>query len=260
MARPTTAASTAAADLPAPLPGAVGDEAAPAGDEAAPAGDQAAPVLVVADNGDPSTDQRGAERFRLLLRVAKLRTTTGEFLCVLRDISDLGLKVRIFHDIPRDALCELELGGGEIFQVQRVWQHGGHAGFKFADTPVEADRLIDEAGPFPKRHIRLRFKRPVPVMLMTDGLAMPADLCDISQHGAALSFERRLAIGQQVRIDTPHLPELTARVRWRRGRLHGIVFQEGFRLDALAEVAARMQLDHSGGGAAAASLDPPQPA
>ena len=248
MARPTTAANTAAADLPAPAPAA--------------AGDQAAPVLVGAeadaDAGDSMSDQRGAERFRLLLRVAKLRTTTGEFLCVLRDISDLGLKVRIFHDIPKDALCELELGGGEIFQVQRVWQHSGHAGFKFAGSPVEVDRLIEEAGPFPKRHIRLRLKRPVPVMLMTDGLAMPAHLCDISQHGAALSFERRLAIGQQVRIVTPHLPELTARVRWRRGRLHGIVFQEGFRLDALAEVAARMQLDHCSGGAAD-SLHPPQP-
>ena len=190
-----------------------------------------------------AANQRGTERFRLLLRVAKLRTANGEFLCVLRDISDQGLKVRIFHEIPMDELCELELGGGAVFRVRRVWQHSGHAGFRFTDSPILIDRLIEDAGPFPKRHIRLRLNRPVPILLFADGLTNPAQLYDISQHGAALMLERRLAIGQLVRIEAAHLPLLDARVRWRRGKLHGLVFQEGFRLDALAELAGRIQLD-----------------
>lgn len=187
-------------------------------------------------------DQRVAARFKLVLRVAKLRTTAGEFLCVLRDISDSGLKVRIFHPIPQNELCELELGGGEVLRVKRVWQHSGYAGFRFADPPFEVDRLIEEAGPFPKRHIRVRLNRPVPLMLAADGLQLPALLCDISQHGAALTLDQRLAIGRQVRLVAPQLPALTARVRWRRGTLHGLVFQQGFRLEALAQLVAAMQL------------------
>ena len=192
-------------------------------------------------------EQRGTERFRLLLRVGKLRTSGGEFLCVLRDVSDHGIKVRVFHKVPKDALCELELGGGECFRLTRIWQKNDQAGFRFADGPVAVDRLIAEVGPFPKRHIRLRLHRPVPLLLITEGVTLPAQLCDISQHGAALTLDQRLAIGRQVRIESLYFPALHARVRWRRGGLHGLVFQEGFRFDALAELAACMQLGQDTG-------------
>ena len=186
-------------------------------------------------------DQREAQRFTLLLRAGKLRTAAGEFLCVLRDVSDRGVKVRLFNQIPTDELCELELSGGETFRVVRVWQKHDHAGFRFADGPIAVDRLIEEAGSLPKRSIRLRLYRPLPILLAVDGLTVPAQLRDISQHGAALALDRRLAIGCQVRIEGLHLPVLHARVRWRRAGLHGLVFQEGFRLDALAQLAVRIQ-------------------
>ena len=189
-----------------------------------------------------SAEQRAAKRIRLLLRVAKLRTSLGEFLCVLRDVSDKGLKIRVFHKVPKDEICELELGGGEVYRLSRIWQRSDHAGFKFADGPIAVEQLIAEAGPFPKRHIRLRLHHPVPLMLVLDGVSLPAQLFDISQHGAAIALDQRLAIGCQVRIDALHLPALHARVRWRRDGLHGLVFQQGFRLDALAELAARIQL------------------
>lgn len=187
-------------------------------------------------------EQRAAKRIRLLLRVGKLRTSLGEFLCVLRDVSEKGLKIQVFHKVPEDEDCELELGGGEVYRLHRIWQRSDHAGFKFADGPIAVEQLIAEAGPFPKRHIRLRLRHPVPLMLVLDGVTLPAQLCDISQHGAAIALDQRLAIGCQVRIEALHLPALHARVRWRRGGLHGLVFQQGFRFDALAELAARMQL------------------
>lgn len=201
----------------------------------------------------PVDEQRSAERFRLLLRVGKLRTAGGEFLCVLRDVSNQGVKVRVFHKLPADKFCELELGGGESFRLTRIWQKDGHAGFRFADGPIAVDRLIAEAGPFPKRHIRLLLHRPVPLLLIAGELTLAAQLFDISQHGAAVMLEQRLAIGQQVRIEALYLSALHARVRWRRRGLHGLVFQEGFRLDALAELAARIQLGDAPGQARARS-------
>ena len=187
-------------------------------------------------------DQRGAQRFTLLLRVGKLVTPSGEFLCVLRDVSNRGIKVRLFHVLPVDQGCELELNGGARYRLERVWQRDDHAGFRFAESSIDIHQLIEEAGPFPKRHIRLRLKHSMPLLLSSNGLTLPAQLSDISQHGAAVELDQRLAIGQQLRLDAIHLPALHARVLWRRGKLHGLVFQEGFRLDALAELAGRIQL------------------
>ena len=188
------------------------------------------------------SDQRAVQRFALLLRVGKLVTPSGEFLCVLRDVSDRGIKARLFHDLPLDQGCELELNGRARYRLERVWHRGDHAGFRFAESSIDIHQLIEEAGPFPKRHVRLRLKRPMALLLNSNGLTLPAQLTDISQHGAAVVLDQRLAIGQQLRLDAIRLPALHARVLWRRDMLHGLVFQEGFRLDALAELAGRIQL------------------
>ena len=193
-------------------------------------------------SAQPGSDQRSGQRFTLLLRVAKLVTGQGEFLCVLRDVSDRGIKAKLYHDLTVAEPCLLDLGGGERHRLDLVWQRDGHAGFRFADGPVVVGQLIEEAGPFPKRHLRLALIRPVPVLLNTEGLSLPAQLVDLSQHGAAVELDRRLALGRQLRIAAANLPTLHARVRWRRGGLHGLVFQEGFRLDALAQLAGQLQL------------------
>lgn len=186
-------------------------------------------------------EQRQARRFTLLLRVAKLITAEGEFLCVLRDVSDRGLRAKLFHPLATPETCELELGSGVRYRLQRVWQREDHAGFRFADGPLAAQQLIEETGPFPKRHVRLRLARPVPVLLAANRVTLPAQLWDISQHGAAVLLDQRLAIGLELRIDALHLPALIARVRWRRGGLHGLVFQQGFRLDELAQLSCLLQ-------------------
>ena len=188
------------------------------------------------------SEQRAAQRFTLLLRVGKLVTPAGEFLCVLRDVSDRGIKARLFHDLLADQGCELELNDGVRYRLERVWQRDDHAGFRFAESSIDIHQLIEETGPFPKRHIRVRLKRSMPVLLSFDGLTLVAQLSDISQHGAAVTLDGRLAIGQQLRLDAIRLPALHARVLWRRRMLHGLVFQEGFRLDALAALAGQIQL------------------
>lgn len=187
-------------------------------------------------------DQRSGQRYTLLLRAGKLVLEAGEFLCLVRDVSDRGLKVRLFHPLAIDSACEIELGNGERLKIERVWQQGGQAGFRFAQGPIDIHTLIDESGPFPKRHLRLRLDPPLPLMLTADGLTEAGALCDISQHGGAVAIDGRLPIHAQVRINSPQLPEIHARIRWRRGGMHGLVFQQGFRLDELAELAWHLQM------------------
>ena len=194
------------------------------------------------DSQNPPRDQRSGQRFTLLLRAAKLVTKAGEFLCLLRDVSDHGLKAQLFHDLNIDSDCAVELGNGERLALVCVWQRERQAGFRFAEGPTEVHRLIDESGPFPKRNLRVRLNPPPPLLLAIDGLNEPGQLCDISQHGAAVAIERRLALGAQVRLAGSQLPELNARVCWRNRGMHGLVFQQGFLLDELAELAWRLQM------------------
>lgn len=187
------------------------------------------------------TNQRAAQRFTLILRAGKLLTGSGEYLCVLRDVSSGGLRLRLFHPLALPASLKIELAGGEQYPLALAWQDGVQAGFRFTDGPVDTGRLLEEAGPFPKRSIRLRLHQPLALALRSDGPVLQGELHDISQYGAALSCAERLAIGQHFEIDAPGLGPLAARVRWRRGGLYGLVFEQSFRLDGLARLVARLQ-------------------
>ncbi|MEQ1497477.1 MAG: PilZ domain-containing protein [Novosphingobium sp.] len=198
----------------------------------------------------PPHDQREAQRFTLILRAGKLVTAQGEFLCILRDVSSGGLKVRLFHALDLSAPCQIELAGGERYDLAPAWQDGAHAGLRFAGGPVDIPKLLEEAGPFPKRSIRIHLPRPLPAVLHAGGLAFDAALHDISQHGAALACTECLPVGQLAEICADQLGTIKARVRWRRGTRFGLVFQQSFRLDELARLTARLQ------GLAAISPEP----
>ena len=185
-------------------------------------------------------DQRAAARFTLLLRAGKLVSDAGEFLCIVRDASTTGIKARLFHELPQDDRFDLELGNGDRYPVEPVWERDGHAGFRFAAGPIDVHALMDESTPFPKRSIRLRLELPL-LVCPAGGAARLGQLLDLSQQGALVMATPGFALGQQVRIEAPGLPARHARVRWRRGAAHGLVFQEGFKLDELAVIAHRLQ-------------------
>ena len=188
---------------------------------------------------DPSRNQRAANRVALLLRAGKLVSEQGEFLCILRDASTGGLKARLFHELPAAQRFAVELANGQRFPIDLVWQRDGHAGFRFRDGPVAVHGLIDEPSSFPRRDIRLRVNAPVAVRLGEEQFS--GQLCDLSQNGAQIESAPPLAIGQQVSLAIEGLPAIVAKVRWRRGAAHGVIFQRGFRLDELAQLVGRLQ-------------------
>jgi hypothetical protein len=186
-------------------------------------------------------DQRAAKRFALVLRAAKLVAASGEFLCVLRDVSAGGVRIRLFHALPPGEQFELELSSGATYPIAPVWERGGYVGFRFADGKIDANELVREASPFPKRPIRLRLERPAIVTLGEERRA--ATVSDISQHGAQIEVMPSLALGERLSLAVPGLPLRTARVVWRRRRVHGLAFEQTWRLDELAELIGALELD-----------------
>ena len=184
-------------------------------------------------------DQRGAQRFTLLIRTAKLVCESGEFVCVIRDVSETGVRLKLFHDLPADRHLALELANGEVYFVEHVWERDGQAGFRFS-APIDVHAFIAEVSPWPRRQVRLRMQ--VPASISVEGQAAFATVLDLSQQGARIACDRHLAIGQRLKLEADGLPPIMARVRWRIAPEFGLAFEQVFSLDEIARLVARVQL------------------
>ncbi len=178
------------------------------------------------------TDLRGAPRFALLLRVAKLVVDGRERFCVIRDASATGLKVRLFAPLPHPVRLWVELANGDRHGAETVWVSEEHAGLRFCE-PIELDRLLDEArATGRRRHVRLRMA--LDGVLHSGKEAVPITLHDISQQGASIESVKWLMVNELVRIETAILPSIYAKVRWRNHPRYGVIFEQTFQLEDLA--------------------------
>lgn len=200
------------------------------------------------DNGGEG--QRGAQRYSLLIRTAKLACESGEFLCVIRDVSATGVRLKLFHHLPDDRHLALELGNGEVYFVERVWERDGHAGFRFA-APIDVQAFIAEVSPHPRRPVRLRMGIAASVTAL--GVSADAVVRDLSQRGAGIETGRLLAKGQPVTLDAPGMPQMVAKVAWRNGRFYGLVFERVSTLEELARLSVVLQMPEARSSVRAAS-------
>ena len=185
-----------------------------------------------------AVDQRSAPRFTSLIRTAKLVSGQGEFVCVVRDVSSGGVRLRCFHDLPRDPAMALELQNGELIEIERLRDRGTEASFRFA-TEIPVERLVHENRLYPRRLLRLNIA--IPLTLRTLGGVVSAVTENISQQGCRVECAQPLALAQAVMVESSHLPGIRARVRWRRGGVCGLVFDDIFTLRDFALHAARLQ-------------------
>ena len=191
----------------------------------------------------PGDEQRTAPRFTLLIRAAKLVSAQGEFVCVIRDVSESGVSVRLFHGLPSCKDFALHMPAGAVYEISRVWHRGNEAGFTFAEG-VEVEKLVNESSEYPKRGLRLALCFPVTVNMLAGSFEALVE--NVSQQGARLTCEALLAIDQSVRIQIPapgggKPREVRAKVRWRRDQHYGVVFDDTFTLGDFARLAALLQ-------------------
>ena len=185
-----------------------------------------------------SPEQRVAPRFTLLLRSAKLVGPHGEFLCVLRDASETGVNLRLFHPLPQGGAMMLEMQNGDCHPVELVWQEDGRAGMRFVEG-ADIARILESPSRFSKRPVRVNIA--FEAQLASGADTFPVQVVDLSQQGAKVTSEQHWAIDQRVRLSARGLPEVNAKVRWRRGSTYGLVFEDTFQLGDLARIIATMQ-------------------
>ena len=133
----------------------------------------------------------------------------------------------------------LETTTGDRLAVEKVWEREGEAGFRFAE-PIDVKRFVAEVAPFPKRPIRIGLNHPA--VMGDGGVVEQVTILDISREGAKIETDRRLAIGQTIRLEADGLPVVDCSVRWRRHPIYGLVFRQLMGMEELAARVHKIQL------------------
>ncbi len=157
---------------------------------------------------------------------------------MIRDVSSTGISLRMFHDVPSDVAMGLELQNGDSFELRKVRSAGREASFTF-EHEVEVERLIREAWNYPKRQLRLNLTIPLSITTLLG--KSEAVTSNLSQQGASIECDTRFALDQTVRIQSKKMPEVRAKVRWRKDNCYGVVFDNTFTLSEFALLAAKNQ-------------------
>jgi len=188
--------------------------------------------------GENRAEQRSAPRFTLLIRSAKLVSPEGEYLCVVRNASECGVSVRLFHPLPPDVPFALELPNGDRHPLGRVWEEPGKAGFSFAKR-TDIERIVEGPSRFSKRAMRVNLE--VPCELLVGARKVAATLRNLSQQGALVSADEALSLVQRIQLRAEGMPEVAAKVRWRRNGQYGLSFEGNFQFGDLAVIVHRLR-------------------
>jgi hypothetical protein len=183
-------------------------------------------------------ERRQATRYTSLIRSAKLVCSKGEFVCVVRDVSETGISLRSFHSLPSDDRMELVLQNGLRYELNVVRMQDLVASFTFPAS-VDVEQLIVETGKFPKRQLRVEMSLPTSVTTLTQRFS--GDIRNLSQQGALLDCEAMFAIEQPLQIEASGMPKVRAKVRWRQDNSYGLAFDNHFSLSEFALLAAKLQ-------------------
>lgn len=188
----------------------------------------------------PEAEERrgGASRQRLLMRVAKLICKSGEYPCVMLDVSESGTKLRLFHRHPPETYMMIELSNGAIYPVERRWTKDNTAGFRFTSEVNVAD-FINEVCAHQRRPIRLRTRHAVEYL--AGGERGRAMMVNLSARGACIETGRQLPVGSLLKVEMAGRPPRFAHVCWRTDYRHGLAFQEDMPLAELAQLALDLQ-------------------
>lgn len=197
-------------------------------------------------------DARSAPRSSLMLRMAKLVCQSGEYLCIVRDVSADGVGLRFLHAVPPEPRIILALANGATYPVERVWSGKQQAGYRFS-CPVDVDEFIHEPSPFENREVRLSIRTAAKVE--AGGLLHDAEVRDLSKGGAMITSATPLAVGSRAALTAKGIQRRLADVCWRKGEMHGLSFVEPMTTAELAEVALLLQPFEAGqdGGAVQAA-------
>lgn len=194
-------------------------------------------------NSETTTDEKSVEddrtspRDRTIFRAARLssRIHNVEGLAIVRNISEDGMQVETKLGFKNGEHVAVSLADGDRIEGEVVWQDGNSFGIKFFDwVSVEQalNRNSDAPNGFKPRAPRIVLD--LPIILRVGGYLADAQICDLSQRGAKLKFDRFLPIDTRVQISYDELRPISGSVKWQASDTIGIEFHRILSVEELS--------------------------
>ena len=189
-------------------------------------------------DGDTVADQdrRQDSRQPIAHLVAKLRTISGESLCLVRNISPGGLTADVYSRLDIGGAATFEFTSGAVIRASIVWQRDNVAGAQFADridvATVFGLRDISPPAPEPRAP---RVELDIPATIRLGAMHRAIILNDISQSGAKIRCAEPLEPGLTLTLLVNGRAPLIGQVRWSRDGFAGLAFYTPVSFDLLAQ-------------------------
>ena len=186
------------------------------------------------DSAAPSAGERREDKRHLtLFRVGALTIGGRRELCLIKNISSGGMRIRSYCPLAEGTAVTVELKTGMSVPGRVSWIEEESAGIAF-DRPVDVlDVLsVSDDGPRP-RMPRIEVRCPA---ILRDGAAVHhLPVRDVSQGGVKLEGEPALAPNCDVVVSLPGLSPQPGVVRWAGGGQIGVTFNRLLSLGELVD-------------------------
>jgi hypothetical protein len=181
-------------------------------------------------------DRRSSPRHRAVMRAARLSSCIHkvEGMGIVRNISEGGMLVQSHLNFTSGEHVIISLLDGDRIEGKVVWQDGTAFGIRFCSW-ISVDAVLAKS-PLTKEKLRPRRPRLTinrPILLRSSSYLADAYICDISQHGAKIQFNKYLPIDCRVQISRGESRPATGSVKWQVGDLVGLEFHRTLSIDEL---------------------------
>jgi len=169
------------------------------------------------DEQRPTSTTKAAKPRSLLLRSAKVVCFSGEYICLVRDVSAEGTLLSFLHDTPPDARMMLVLANGLTYPIERLWEGRSQAGYRFA-SDVSMAEFMNDSAPYEVRPIRLAIEAPA--RLVDGSKTHVARLLDLSSTGAKFECDAAVPSGRLVSFQIGGMAQFLGEVMWSADSAH----------------------------------------
>jgi hypothetical protein len=171
----------------------------------------------------------------MVLRVGILNHDSRASFCLVKNISALGVQVKLFGRLIVGSDVELRIGDEDPLPGRGVWVRDQSAGIAFANALEPKILLrVTQRLTAARRRSTPRVNAVSRAILRTAGQTYSADLLDISTSGARVRTRKPIQPGSSIMMCLPDMPSLRAFARWVDGSELGLAFEAPIPIQIMA--------------------------
>lgn len=185
----------------------------------------------LSDETPAAGERRDGERHLTLFRVGAMTVADRRELCLIKNISAGGMKVRPYCDLAVGDDLTIELKTGMVVPGQVAWVSDGNAGVTFRH-PVDVVEILSQSASGPRPRMP-RIEVDCPGTVRDGANFHRIKVRDVSQGGVKVECPSALPPGADLAVSLPGLATQAGVACWSGDGMAGISFN---RLLPLAEL------------------------